>query len=108
MITAVPAVPLVNQIKARAAALGFDLAGITTAEPPARIEFYRHWVAEGCHGGMDYLARHIEKRSAPPPRLRPARNPSSLLPATATPLIRSPARSKVGSSAAPWARTTTT
>ncbi len=66
MITAVPAVPLVNQIKARAAALGFDLAGITTAEPPARIEFYRHWVAEGCHGGMDYLARHIEKRSDPP------------------------------------------
>jgi len=58
-------VPWEDLIKARAAGLGFDLVGITSAQPPARIEFYRRWIAENLHGEMAYLARHIERRADP-------------------------------------------
>ncbi|MBI5396932.1 MAG: tRNA epoxyqueuosine(34) reductase QueG [Verrucomicrobia bacterium] len=56
---------LETQIKDKALALRFDLVGITTADPPARIAFYRRWIAGGCHGGMAYLARNIERRADP-------------------------------------------
>jgi epoxyqueuosine reductase len=56
---------LEDQIKAAAAALGFDLVGITSADPPAHIEFYRRWIAGGRHGEMGYLARQIERRADP-------------------------------------------
>jgi epoxyqueuosine reductase len=37
--------------------LGFDLAGIMPAEPPATVARYHTWLENGFHGEMTYLAR---------------------------------------------------
>lgn len=50
---------LESQIKARAAALGFDLCGITTAEAPPHVAAYQQWLADGCHGEMRYMTRRL-------------------------------------------------
>lgn len=52
-------------IKAEARALGFDLCGITTADPPTHREAFRRWLADGCHGEMHYLARDVQRRLSP-------------------------------------------
>ncbi len=39
-------------LKAKAEALGFARARITTPEPAARLDAYKAWVAEGKHGTM--------------------------------------------------------
>ncbi len=44
-------------LKAQAAALGFNLAGVTPARPAPHLEAYRRWIAAGLHGEMGYLAR---------------------------------------------------
>jgi epoxyqueuosine reductase len=44
-------------IKARAYALGFDLAGVAPAIPGLHLPAYRDWLARGYHGEMGYLAR---------------------------------------------------
>lgn len=59
------AVTLEEQIKSKALALGFDLAGITPAEPPASFAQFERWLAEGRHGEMAYLARNAERRTDP-------------------------------------------
>jgi epoxyqueuosine reductase len=58
-------VTLEEQIKGRALALGFDLAGIASAEPAASFPFYQRWIAAGRHGEMGYLARNPERRADP-------------------------------------------
>ena len=60
-------VTLENEIKARAASLGFAICGITTAEPPAGFSRYLDWLARQHHGGMAYLetAYHKEMRKDP-------------------------------------------
>jgi epoxyqueuosine reductase len=45
------------ELKAQAAALGFDLAGVTPARPALRLDAYLRWVEAGMHGEMAYLAR---------------------------------------------------
>jgi epoxyqueuosine reductase len=59
--------PLVlrEQIKAEATALGFDLIGITAAEPLAHGGRLRAWVAQGFAGEMGYMSRDVEKRVDP-------------------------------------------
>jgi hypothetical protein len=39
-------------LKAKAEALGFARARVTTPEPAARLGAYKAWVAEGKHGTM--------------------------------------------------------
>jgi epoxyqueuosine reductase len=56
---------LEQRIKARASDLGFDLVGITTAQPPQHSEQLREWLAKGFHGEMGYLARNADKRVSP-------------------------------------------
>jgi epoxyqueuosine reductase len=53
-------------IRERALALGFDAVGFAAAEvaPQARAEFLA-FLAEGCHGDMDWLARNAERRADP-------------------------------------------
>jgi len=58
-------VSLTEEIKARAAYLGFDLSGVTTAEPPRHGDYYAEWIEQGMAGEMDYLGRQIEKRQDP-------------------------------------------
>jgi epoxyqueuosine reductase len=52
-------------IKRRAAELGFDACGITSAEPVRHAEFYRDWLARGAAGEMAWLAREPERRTDP-------------------------------------------
>jgi epoxyqueuosine reductase len=56
-----------NEIKARAASLGFPLCGITSPEPPANYAQYLEWLARHHHAGMAYLesAYHKEMRQDP-------------------------------------------
>ncbi len=60
--------PSSESIKTKAHALGFDLVGITTGNPPAHREQFRQWLADGFHGEMGYLARNVDRRVAPPAR----------------------------------------
>ena len=59
--------PIESQIKAKAAELGFDAVGITTAEPVdvQHSEHYRKWLDAGCAGQMNYLHRNNDKRFDP-------------------------------------------
>lgn len=56
-----------NKIKQKAKCLGFDLVGITTAEPvdSASVEYFKKWLSVGCNGTMAWLAKNIEKRFDP-------------------------------------------
>ncbi len=61
------AASLTISIKAEAHRLGFDLVGITNPEPPRHLDAYQRWIAQGCHGGMAYLAseRALHRRADP-------------------------------------------
>jgi len=54
-------------VKGEARRLGFELAGITTPEPPAHLDVYERWLAQGCQGEMNYLSseRAVERRCDP-------------------------------------------
>ncbi len=52
-------------IKERAHAIGFDIVGITTAQPPPHTEHFQHWLAKEFHGEMAYMAKNAPKRVAP-------------------------------------------
>jgi epoxyqueuosine reductase len=56
-----------QSIKKKALSLGFDLAGVTTAEPldDAQQRHFIQWLGKGNAAGMDYLCRNIEKRFDP-------------------------------------------
>jgi epoxyqueuosine reductase len=56
---------LTDTIKRKAAELGFDLVGITTAAPPPHAAEFRRWLADGFHGEMNYLTRRADDRSDP-------------------------------------------
>jgi epoxyqueuosine reductase len=58
---------LEQQIKDKAIELGFDAVGITDASPidPPQVEHLRTWLAAGCAGQMQYMHRHLEKRTNP-------------------------------------------
>jgi epoxyqueuosine reductase len=45
--------------------LGFDLVGITGAQPPNHSREFERWLASGFHGEMGYMATNARKRSDP-------------------------------------------
>lgn len=47
---------LKEAIKEKARQLGFILAGVTTPDPPPHYSTFEHWLAQGRHGTMEYLA----------------------------------------------------
>ncbi len=63
-----------RQIKDRARAIGFDLVGITTAQPPPHALEFQQWIAHEFHGEMGYMARNPAKRLAPADVLTAARS----------------------------------
>lgn len=67
-------VDLAEAVKAKAQELGFDLVGITSAEPSAFAEEYREWIAQGHAGEMDYLTRNLHRRLDPRELLPDARS----------------------------------
>ncbi len=52
------AAALTAELKARAAELGFTLAGVAPAVPPPGAARLDEWLAAGCAGQMQYLADH--------------------------------------------------
>ena len=44
-------------IKSKAAELGFNLCGVTPAEPSPTLAAYLRWIKRGMHGEMRYMAR---------------------------------------------------
>jgi epoxyqueuosine reductase len=56
---------LANDIKAWARSLGFDLFGITSAQPSEYRDYFRQWLDTGRHGSMEYLAKRIDERVDP-------------------------------------------
>lgn len=61
---------LEDAIKARAHEIGFDLAGITTADLfPDSDAAYQRWLDAGMHAGMDYMATR-RGRAADPQRVQ--------------------------------------
>jgi len=59
-------------IEAEAYRLGFELAGMTTPDPPLHLEVYERWLDAGRHGEMDYLAsERARQRRADPRRILP-------------------------------------
>jgi epoxyqueuosine reductase len=56
-----------NKIKQKAKSLGFDLVGITSAEPVdlTHVEHFKKWLTGGCYGTMKWLTKNIDKRFNP-------------------------------------------
>jgi epoxyqueuosine reductase len=62
------------QIKTTAAALGFDLVGLTSSAPLAHGGRFRAWVEQGFAGEMGYMSRDVDKRVDPTRVLPDARS----------------------------------
>jgi epoxyqueuosine reductase len=71
---------LARDIKQWARELGFQGLGISDCDLSAAEPGLLAWLEQGCHGDMDYMARHGTARS----------RPAELLPGTLT--TRNPAR----------------
>lgn len=56
---------LSQKVKAHAAMLGFQQAGITDADAGLHKERFLNWLAAGYQGNMDYMSAHGEKRFVP-------------------------------------------
>ena len=58
---------LTNAIKQKAIELGFDLVGVTGAQPidAEQIEYLKTWVAAGRAAGMAYMHKNFAKRTDP-------------------------------------------
>jgi epoxyqueuosine reductase len=58
---------LTQAIKGEAHRLGFDLAGVTTPDPPPHIDIFQRWLEAARHGEMAYLEseRSRQRRSDP-------------------------------------------
>jgi epoxyqueuosine reductase len=56
---------LTAAVKALALEEAFVRVGIAPAGGAADGEIFRQWLARGCHAGMAYLARNVEKRLRP-------------------------------------------
>jgi len=69
---------ITDKIKTRAFELGFDLIGISPAQPARTANFYADWLARGFAGEMGYLHRHLEKKKDPRILLPGARSVISL------------------------------
>lgn len=65
LLVDISAVESSARIRRRAIELGFDLVGITSAEPSHYRDYFRRWLDEGQAGTMDYLGRRFEERTRP-------------------------------------------
>ena len=58
---------IVQELKSRAAALGFNRVGVIPASPARHLAAYLQWIDAGFHGAMAYMARpdRVERRIDP-------------------------------------------
>ncbi|HEY3475007.1 MAG TPA: tRNA epoxyqueuosine(34) reductase QueG, partial [Anaerolineales bacterium] len=59
---------LKESIKVKSSELGFILAGVTTPDPPPHYSTFEHWLAQGRHGTMSYLAAERSRARRADPR----------------------------------------
>ena len=64
----ISSIDLKERIKTKSLQLGFILAGVTTPEPPPHYSTFEHWLAQGHHGVMDYLATDRSRTRRADPR----------------------------------------
>jgi epoxyqueuosine reductase len=65
---------LAAMVKQRARALGFDLVGITDAQPSRYRDYLRTWLDDGQAGSMQYLEKRFDERTDPATYLPGARS----------------------------------
>lgn len=65
---------LAGQVRARAKALGFELAGIAPAEPSRYADYLRQWLQEGNAASMRWLHDRFDERTNPATYLPQARS----------------------------------
>lgn len=65
---------LSERVQGLALAVGFDVAGVASAEPSAETQRLREWIARGYAGEMDYIGRRVEERVDPRRVLEGARS----------------------------------
>ncbi len=67
---------LPQEIKHKALELGFDLAGVTDADPidADQAEVFARWLGSGFAGQMGYMHRNLQKRLAPAKLLQNAKS----------------------------------
>lgn len=56
---------LTTDLKEQAKQVGFELVGVTAAQPPSGLERFHHWLSQGYAGTMQYLASGAEARESP-------------------------------------------
>lgn len=56
---------LAERLKAEAHSMGFELAGITAAQPPSGLDRFLNWLEQGYAGEMEYLERGAAARTSP-------------------------------------------
>ena len=58
---------LTRTIKEKAHQLGFNLAGVTSCDPPPHLDVFQDWIEKGYQASMDWLAseRSVTRRSNP-------------------------------------------
>lgn len=58
---------LTLKVKQLAHELGFPLVGVTNADPPGHLDFFRNWLASGYQASMEWMGseRSLEKRADP-------------------------------------------
>jgi epoxyqueuosine reductase len=54
-----------DAIRAQAQDLGFDICGLTGAEPPRTVDQFNEWLRQGRHGEMEWMARTRVRRTDP-------------------------------------------
>ena len=62
-------IELTQAVKAAAYRLGFQLAGVTTPEPPPHFRVFEEWLEAGRHGEMAYLNSERPRQRRADPRL---------------------------------------
>jgi epoxyqueuosine reductase len=67
---------LTERIKQKGLELGFDLVGVSDAEPldVEEIEYFNQWLGNGWAGQMGYMHRNFNKRTSPARLLEGARS----------------------------------
>ena len=60
-----PVQELTRFVRVEAARLGFDLVGVTSADPLEAAQFHARWIAHGYAGDMAWLGRNLDKRADP-------------------------------------------
>ncbi len=56
---------LKSRLREEAAKLGFEAVGFAPVPAELRREYYLKWIAEGCHGSMDWMERNCDRRLHP-------------------------------------------